>query len=516
MRTRRLAPAPLLRRFSMGVLATALVVSSMGPSAATEPQRVAKPRAQRSIESRRAPAPKLRRQVAPRDASRQKVTGSSPRYRRPLEGASPQSNNYFNSILANQPLIYFRLDESGGSVANDSSGNNQTGSYGPGTLFNVPGALLSDSDAAISSGSVTQSGTILPTGGADRTFEFWVQNGNLRDWSVTSGDQSTHPFNLVFSYTSWGSTCIDLQADTNAVLCGPISLADGKWHLIDVTFKAGTVAGYVDGQVISTASLTVNTAAGFPLVMSLGTSSGSPGLDEAAFYGTALSAANIDVHWTFGGSSSGVKCTTPSTALLGDPDGAVTGGTITQGGTTLPTGGADRTFELWVHNGDLRDWSVTSGDQAAHPFNVLFSPGTWGTYCFDVHADTDALLCGSIDLNTRTWHLIDVTFKAGAVTGYVDGQVIGTASLTVNTAGGSPLVINTGTSNGSPSFDEAAFYGTALSAAKIDVHWTFGGSSSGVKCTTPSTSSTYAQGVLADRPVLYFRLGDLVTDPTDR
>jgi len=467
--------------------------------------------------------------VAPRDASRQKVTGSSPRYRRPLEGASPQSNNYFNSILANQPLIYFRLDESGGSVANDSSGNNQTGSYGPGTLFNVPGALLSDSDAAISSGSVTQSGTILPTGGADRTFEFWVQNGNLRDWSVTSGDQSTHPFNLVFSYTSWGSTCIDLQADTNAVLCGPISLADGKWHLIDVTFKAGTVAGYVDGQVISTASLTVNTAAGFPLVMSLGTSSGSPGLDEAAFYGTALSAANIDVHWTFGGSSSGVKCTTPSTsstyaqgvladrpvlylrlgdlvtdptdrvafdsasttncangayapnvvanpsgALLGDPDGAVTGGTITQGGTTLPTGGADRTFELWVHNGDLRDWSVTSGDQAAHPFNVLFSPGTWGTYCFDVHADTDALLCGSIDLNTRTWHLIDVTFKAGAVTGYVDGQVIGTASLTVNTAGGSPLVINTGTSNGSPSFDEAAFYNYALDAQQIAIRGTGG------------------------------------------
>jgi len=64
-------------------------------------------------------------------------------------------------------------------------------------------------------------------------------------------------------------------------------------------------------------------------------------------------------------------------------------------------------------------------------------------------------------------------------------------------------------------FDEAAVYPSALSPDRIAAHWTRGGSTATNAC-APTPTSGHAQAVLANSPDLYLRLGDLVSDSSDR
>src|SRR5687767_7829365 len=57
------------------------------------------------------------------------------------------SANYSSEVLADSPLGYWRLGESAGPLASDSSGNGLNGTYsGPG--LGAPGAIDGDSDTA--------------------------------------------------------------------------------------------------------------------------------------------------------------------------------------------------------------------------------------------------------------------------------------------------------------------------------------------------------------------------------
>ncbi|MEO7377318.1 MAG: LamG-like jellyroll fold domain-containing protein, partial [Nakamurella sp.] len=71
-----------------------------------------------------------------------------------------------------------------------------------------------------------------------------------------------------------------------------------------------------------------------------------------------------------------------------------------------------------------------------------------------------------------SWHLIDVTYAAGVASVYADGQLLIAAPITLNTTADSGLVV--GNSRLAASYDEAAVYPTALSAARISAHWARG------------------------------------------
>jgi Concanavalin A-like lectin/glucanases superfamily len=61
------------------------------------------------------------------------------------------SQNYSAVILADHPIMYWRLGEQSGLVASDSSGNGRDARYGRGTAhpkLGLPGAIVGDSDTA--------------------------------------------------------------------------------------------------------------------------------------------------------------------------------------------------------------------------------------------------------------------------------------------------------------------------------------------------------------------------------
>jgi Concanavalin A-like lectin/glucanases superfamily/Bacterial Ig-like domain (group 3)/IPT/TIG domain len=244
--------------------------------------------------------------------------------------APPTSSPYAQAVLSDSPAIYYRLDETGGPVAHDSSGNEYEGGYQEGVTYGVQGAIAGDpSDNAINATglAITQSGTKLPAGNSARTMEFWVRGGRQNPIAFTYGGEGGT--NDQFRVTLYGGELwltVDSShgyASAQYALSLPQAWWDGNWHLFDVTYDGTKALGYMDGQLVG--SFGVRT----PLATATGTSPlrlgdraevvGSNGpydLDEFAIYPAALTPEQIDSHWSLGGSAAAV-CATPPTSPYG-------------------------------------------------------------------------------------------------------------------------------------------------------------------------------------------------------
>jgi hypothetical protein len=194
-------------------------------------------------------------------------------------------------------------------------------------------------------------------------------------------------------------------------------------------------------------------------------------------------------------------------AINGEADAAIFGGTdngdaVTASSAALPGGSSARTVEFWV---------CCQG----------YPTVSWGGFSVSVNSPTiqvsDPTASVSVNapyniLGDGQWHLIGATYASGEVTIYVDGQSLTTAALAgVDTPTNGDLDI--GFTDGG--LDEVAIYPSALTPSGLDTHWTVGGSTAG-PCQSASSSSSYAQTILASAPSRYYRLGDLSADPTDR
>jgi hypothetical protein len=99
---------------------------------------------------------------------------------------SAASSSYSSTVIADGPVVYYRLgDASGATTAVDSSGNNRNGTYTLGQLVQgVSGAIVGDTDTAVTfspnccfpNSQVTYaSGVGLPSANAARSVEAWFK-----------------------------------------------------------------------------------------------------------------------------------------------------------------------------------------------------------------------------------------------------------------------------------------------------------------------------------------------------
>ena len=89
-------------------------------------------------------------------------------------------------MLADSPEAYWRLDETSGTTANDSSGNGLNGTLAGGVMLGAVGGLTSDTDAAMSFDGST--GYVsLPSGFSDftggLTIEAWIYPTSTGSWA---------------------------------------------------------------------------------------------------------------------------------------------------------------------------------------------------------------------------------------------------------------------------------------------------------------------------------------------
>ena len=226
-----------------------------------------------------------------------------------------------NAVTAADPSLYYKLNETSGKTAADSSGNANTGTYQGTVTQGVAGPCLRDSGntAVTLNGSTGWVSTSTLISAAPNTFteEIWFktttsQGGKLigfsdaRTGGGTAYDRHLYMTNsgqLVFGVTN-------LLGLAKTVITSPGTYRDGAWHLADASLSSTGMVLYVDGQqVASNASVTSGQTyvtggywrfgygllTGWPSAPTSSYFGGSIG--QAAVYPTALSAAQVAAHY---------------------------------------------------------------------------------------------------------------------------------------------------------------------------------------------------------------------------
>jgi hypothetical protein len=213
--------------------------------------------------------------------------------------------DYSSEVLADSPLGYWRLGESVGSVASDSSGNGRNGTY-VGSGLGAAGAIDGDSDtaAAFDGNDYVNLPTYAGLEPALVSAEAWVQTSSnsvgviLRSRSYGYGvqvDGSGIPGFFAFP-----------SPDAILVALGTTPVNDGAWHHLVGTFDGSVARIYADGALAGSSGSTP----GDVFYITSGNAIGRDGscdcfyvngsLDEVALYGTALSASRVLAHYQAG------------------------------------------------------------------------------------------------------------------------------------------------------------------------------------------------------------------------
>lgn len=218
--------------------------------------------------------------------------------------------SYSAEVLADSPLVYWRLGEASGTSAADASGNGRTGTYSGTYTQGVTGLLTGDSNTAVTLGA---NGLVTVADTTDLsafTAEAWIKTTDTGGAFISrTGSPTT---NRVFYLETSGNVARAIIFKTNSTLTsvtGTTTITDNAAHHVAMTYDGTTLRLYVNGVEEGTPSTavsgTLNTADA-PLVLGgRGTTHEFDGtIDEAAYYTTALSGARIAAHNTAGRTSS--------------------------------------------------------------------------------------------------------------------------------------------------------------------------------------------------------------------
>lgn len=241
---------------------------------------------------------------------------------------------YSSVVLSDNPSTYLKLQETSGTVANDSSGNGHNGSYS-GIAFGAAAILPDDAINGIhgvtfdgSSATVSLSIASLPTCSA-LTVEAWAFNtGNGNNFgSIIVGNSAPDFVNieatnstLQFKGSSGGGSYQQIAGSyLNSIL-----------HVVLTIDASGNVLGYRNGVQVTTASTTPPTWDITNWTLGVWDSFWKGSIAHVALYPTALSAARILAHFQAGMSVFGA-------ATLAGKGGVIASGTTPKAANGLAT-----------------------------------------------------------------------------------------------------------------------------------------------------------------------------------
>lgn len=316
-----------------------------------------------------------------------------------FSGSAALSHTFGGATLANVQLGfgtsglvgYWKLDETSGTTAADSSGSGNNGTWnasGVSPTASVPGPItFSDPEALTldgSSGYVTLGVTNLPANNAPQSVSLWFKgtpnsnNQNMLAMSNLGGGSAVQVGFRGSSLLAWsygGGTLVSTTAPVN-----------GAWHQVVYTYDGATDRLYLDGTLAAT-STTGAHQNGTPTSAYLGTYSPSMemfggSLDDVRVYNRALSAAEAAI---LGGGSSpstvaGTHTFTDAFACTGSFNllaGTVTGASaLTVGGNWFNAGTYTDTGAVTL-SGTSAAGTLTSGGGS---LGALTINGNGGTY----------------------------------------------------------------------------------------------------------------------------------------
>jgi hypothetical protein len=174
--------------------------------------------------------------------------------------SSATALSYSQTVLNNNPSFFWRLGDSSGTTAADSSGHNFTGTYESGTTQGAAGPITGDSTTATTfdgqAGLVTSSHSVSnPT-----TFsvELWFKTttdtgGKLIGFGNDQTGMSSNYDRQIYMMND-GQLVFGTYNNAVKTIETPDVYNDGKWHYLVGTEGSAGMTFYVDGHLIGTNS----------------------------------------------------------------------------------------------------------------------------------------------------------------------------------------------------------------------------------------------------------------------
>ena len=234
----------------------------------------------------------------------------------PAVPAAP-TDAYGSAVVADGPDLFWRLGEAGGTGAVDASGNNMGGTYAASVTRGVAGAVAGTADTAISTNGAA-SGIVYSAAstGSPAAFseELWFKTASTTGGKLigfgTSSNVTSASYDKHVYLGSDGKLRFGVNAGGLQVITSPNAYNNNVWHHVVATQDGSGMKLYVDGAQVASGAATTNQAltgfwrvggdnlSGWPSRPTTDYFTGS--IDEVAVYTKALTATQVQCHYTFG------------------------------------------------------------------------------------------------------------------------------------------------------------------------------------------------------------------------
>jgi len=225
--------------------------------------------------------------------------------------ANPSVVTYQSVVLADNPAGFWRLDETSGATAADSSGNGTTLNYAGTFTVNQAPLITAGRAALLNSGTARKlTSTAIFNANGKVTLEAWVKTTTAVNGEIICSDDTTGSRYFQWIIDGAGHmtvTLFDTAVGTHA-RTGAIAVNDNLRHHLVATYDGATIRLYVDGAEDGTGTAAVFTLATANSNICIGErfSGGADSnflvgtFDEVAIYTSALSAARVLAHYNAG------------------------------------------------------------------------------------------------------------------------------------------------------------------------------------------------------------------------
>jgi large repetitive protein len=284
-----------------------------------------------------------------------------------ISTAGPQT--YKDLVIADGAIAYWRFGEASGTTAVDERGGSN-GRYNNGVTLGQPGALAGDSNPAAqfngSNQNITAAGSGTPSSPLNTlvpdpiSLEVWVRRGTLGTQQRIFAKGDGWPV-LEFQATNKIRFAISGRGD---LAISTVAVVDTtNWHHIVATRSGTNARIYLDGTDV-TGTVTNQTSGANANTLAIGSDRGGGVwfnglLDEAAIYGTQLTASQVQAHYLKGHPAAADL--TPPTVSLNTPGSGntVTDATPTFSGVSGTDLGDQQAVSVRIYSGSTATGTAT-------------------------------------------------------------------------------------------------------------------------------------------------------------
>lgn len=227
---------------------------------------------------------------------------------------------YSEVVLADNPIVYYRLNESSGTTVTDRSPNGRNGTYNGSPTLAQPGAIAPDPTStsvlfhAATTDYITSSYSSFPSVANPFTMEIWIKPNdysNTSSYGVMGWGERVGANHCEFRLSSGTGTyanSIDIRHNNFVYLevNTGVSLFDGNWHHIVFTWTGGTTTGtrtlWLDGvKLLSQPISIISSYTGANFWVGRSSAGYFDGLlDEVSVYNYVLDPDKIKLHYAAG------------------------------------------------------------------------------------------------------------------------------------------------------------------------------------------------------------------------